>query len=135
MDNSGRSGNPASTTCSFSEHVKAYVKHTEKTNRSSYKDAAVLARLVASAGDRPIAEVSGLQIERWRQERASEVSKSTVNRELNVIRGCFSRAVEWGRLSLSPLRNVKAYRVDNVRLWVCSSAKIKTLLEGARQRI
>jgi integrase len=115
----------------FSEHVKAYLKHTEKTNRSSYKDAAVLARLVTSAGDRPITEVSPFQIERWRQQRAAEVSKSTVNRELNIVRGCFSRAVEWGRLSLSPLRNVKAYNVDNVRLRICSAAEIKKLLDGA----
>jgi integrase len=59
------------------------------------------------------------------------VSQSTVNRELNIVRGCFSRAVEWGRLGLSPLRTVKAYRVDNVRLRICSPAEIRTILDHA----
>jgi hypothetical protein len=54
-----------------------------------------------------------------------------VNRELNIVRGCLSRAVKWGRLGVSPLRTVKPYRVDDVRLRVCSPEDIKTLLDGA----
>ena len=115
----------------LSEHVKAYVVHTEKTNRSSNKDRPVLARFVASVGDRLLTDVSAFHIERWKRERAAAVSQSTVNRELNVVRGCFSRAVEWGRLGVSPLRTVKAYRVDNVRLRVCTPDEIKALLSGA----
>src|SRR5258708_16233590 len=76
-------------------------------------------------------EVSPFHIERWKRECAEKVSQSTVNRELNIVRGCFSRAVEWGRLGVSPLRTVKVYRVDNVRLRVCAPEDIKTLLEGA----
>lgn len=115
----------------LSEHVKAYTAHTAKTNRSSYKDADVLSRLVESVGDRLLPEISAFHIERWKRERAEQVSKSTVNRELNIVRGCFSRAVEWERLTVSPLRSVKPYKVDNVRLRVCSPGEIKTLLEGA----
>jgi integrase len=76
-------------------------------------------------------EVSAFHVERWKQERADKVSRSSVNRELNIIRGCFSRAVEWGRVRLSPLRAVKPYRVDNIRLRVCSPEEIKTFLDGA----
>jgi integrase len=115
----------------LSAHVKAYRAHTAKTNRTSYKDEAVLDRFVKSVGDRPITEVSPFHIERWKRERAEDVSQSTVNRELNIVRGCFSRAVEWDRLGSSPLRRVKAYRVDNVRLRVCAPEEIKTLLDGA----
>ena len=115
----------------LSEHIKAYVAHTAKANRSSYKDQAVLGRLVASVGDRVITEISAFHIERWKRERADSVSRSTVNRELNIVRGCFSRAVEWGRLVASPLRTVKAYRVDDVRLRVCAPEEIRTLLNGA----
>src|SRR5207249_6864115 len=108
----------------------AYVAHTAKTNRSAYKDAAVLQGFMESVGDRLITEISPFHIERWKRERAGDVSRSTVNRELNIIRGCFSRAVEWDRLSLSPMRRIKAYRVDDVRLRVCTPAEIKTLLES-----
>jgi len=91
----------------LSEHVKAYLQHTAKTNATCYKDQAVLETFVVSAGDRPIDEISPFHVERWKQERAEDVSRSTVNCEINIIRGCFSRAVEWGRLALSPLRSVK----------------------------
>jgi integrase len=115
----------------LSEHVKAYAAHTAKTNRSSNKDRPVLDGFVASVGDRFLTDVSAFHVERWKRERAAVVSQSTVNRELNIVRGCFSRAVEWSRLGASPLRRVKAYRVDNVRLRVASPEEIKTLLEGA----
>jgi len=63
-------------------------------------------RFVASFGDRLLTDVSGFHVERWKRERAGVVSQSTVNRELNIVRGCFSRAVEWGRLGVSPVRTV-----------------------------
>jgi integrase len=115
----------------LSEHMKAYVAHTEKTNRSSDKDRRVLESFIVSVGDRLLTDVSAFHVERWKRQRAADVSQSTVNRELNIVRGCFSRAVEWGRLGVTPLHKVKPYRVDNVRLRVCSPEDIKTLLEGA----
>ena len=115
----------------LAEHLTAYLAHTEKTNRSSNKDRPVLDRFAASVGDRLLTDVSAFHVERWKRERAGYVSQSTVNRELNIIRGCFSRAVEWGRLGVSPLRTVKVYRVDNVRLPVCSPEEIKTLFKGS----
>jgi hypothetical protein len=115
----------------LSDHVKAYVAHTAKSNSTSYKDRAVLDTLIASIGDRPIDEVSPFHVERWKQERAADVSKSTVNRELNIIRGCFSRAVDWGRLALSPLRAVKAYKVDDSRIRVLGDDELRIVLTAS----
>src|SRR5207249_801173 len=97
----GRAGLKRTPPVRLSEHIKAYVAHTAKTNRSAYKDAAVLQGFMESVGDRLITEISPFHIERWKRERAGDVSRSTVNRELNIIGGCFSRAVEWDRRSLS----------------------------------
>ena len=44
------------------------------------------------------------------------------------MRGCFSRAVEWGRCPSSPVANVKPYRVDNVRTRVLSRDETHRLL-------
>jgi integrase len=116
----------------LSKHLTAYVAHTAKTNKSAYKDEQVLDRLLASVGDRDLIDVSAFHIERWKRERAEDVSAATVNRELNIVRGCFSRAVDWGRLIVSPLRTVKPFKgVDQIRMRICSPADIKTLLEGA----
>ena len=57
----------------------------------------MLDRLVSSVSDRLLTEVSPFHIERWKRERADKVSQSTVNRELNIVRGCFSRAAELAR--------------------------------------
>jgi integrase len=75
-------------------------------------------------------EITPFHVERWRTLRAKEVRQSSVNRELNVIRGCFSRAVEWGRLLVSPMKTVKPYRVDNVRMRVLSPDEITHVLES-----
>jgi len=34
-------------------------------------------------------EVSAFQVERWKRQRADKVSRSSVNRELNIVRGSF----------------------------------------------
>ena len=128
----GREGFRRPKPVKLSEHITSYVAHTSKTNLSAEaKDQRVLDAFLASVGDRLITDVSAFHIERWKQQRAEAVSRSSVNRELNIVRGCFSRAVEWGRLGVSPLRTVRAYKVDDVRLRVASPAEIKTLLEGA----
>ena len=114
-----------------SEHVKMYAEWAEKTNRSALrKDRRVLTQFVDTIGDRLLDEVTAFHVERWKTLRSKDVAQSSVNRELNVIRGCFSRAVEWGRLIVSPMKSVKQYRVDNVRMRVLSPDEITLVLES-----
>jgi hypothetical protein len=60
----GREGFRRPAPVRLSDHVNAYVAHTAKKNISSYKDAAVLERFLASVGDRLISEVSAFHISR-----------------------------------------------------------------------
>ena len=53
-----------------------------------------------------------------------------MNRELNIVRGCFSRAVEWGLIESSPASGVRPYRVENTRVRVLSPDEIGSLLSG-----
>ena len=124
----GREGIRRDRGVKLSEHIKAYVAYTKKTNRTSYKDADVLARFLEVVSDRRLKEISPFHLEKWKSSRAKDVSQSTVNRELNIVRGCFSRAVEWDRLGKSPARSVKPYRVDNVRLRLLTDVEVTRLL-------
>lgn len=126
----GREGIRQDRGVKLSDHIRDYSAHTAKKNRSSYKDVEVLARFLTSVGDRRLKEVSPFHLERWKSARAKVVSQSTVNRELNIVRGCFSRAVEWDRLGKSPARSVKPYRVDNVRLRILTDAETTILLSA-----
>jgi integrase len=115
----------------LSDHIKTYVAWSEIENRSAKKkDGRVLDGFLAFVGGCAIERVTAFDIERWKTARAKAVQKSTVNRELNVIRGCFSRAVEWGHLVASPVTVVKPYRVDNIRMRILSVEEIKKLLEA-----
>ena len=90
----------------------------------------MLNHFVETIGDRDLDEITAFHVERWKTLRAKDVMQSSVNRELNVIRGCLSRAVDWGRLVVSPMKTVKPYRVDNVRMRILSPTEIKLVLES-----
>lgn len=112
----------------LSTHISDYCAHTKAANTTFYKDQAVLDRLQTSIGDRVLDAITGFQIEGWKRDRAKVVSRSTVNRELNIVRGCFSRAVDWGRLAKSPLADVKAFVVDDHRIRVLSDIELRAVL-------
>ena len=114
----------------LSDHIKVYTEWTATTNRSSNKDPGILASFVSVVGDRRLGDFSPFHVERWKTARAKEVKPATVNRELNIVRGCFSRAVDWGRLGSSPMKGVKPYKVDNVRTRVLSREEIGRLLSA-----
>ena len=60
-----------------------------------------------------LSEINAFVIERWRSARLKDgTSPSTVNRDLNTLRGAFSRALDWGLLKAHPLAKVKASKTD-----------------------
>lgn len=113
------------------DHITHYCAFTAAKNATAYKDRAILDRLLAVTGEVAITDVSPFVIERWKLERAKAVSKSTVNRELHVVRGCFSRAVDWHLIATNPCQAVRAYRVDDTRIRVLTDAEIRTVLQEA----
>ena len=115
----------------LSKQIPAYTEWTAKTNRTGSKDPAILRRFLVVVGDKRLDQVGPFDIERWKTTRAKQVRASTVNRELNIIRGFFSRSVDWGLLTESPVRSVKSFRVDNTRVRVLSRSEIRTLLKNA----
>ena len=127
----GRTGLRRRRVPRLSKFILEYTEWTAKTNRTAYKDAGVLAGFVALVSDQRLDEVSPFHIERWKTLRSKDVKPATVNRELNIIRGCFSRAVEWGHLALSPVMGVKPYRVQNTRTRILSGEEIERVLDGS----
>ena len=102
----GREGLRKTRTIKLSEHIKHYTAHTAKANRTSYKDAAVLARLLEEVGDRRLGDVSPFHIEKWKGARAKVVGASTVNRELNIVRAASPvPSIGNGSSSLNPRPN------------------------------
>jgi integrase len=58
--------------------------------------------------DTPLTEINAWSIEKWRAERMKAgMSASTTNRNITVLRGLFSRALEWGIVLEHPLASIK----------------------------
>lgn len=113
----------------LSVHITAYCTHTKTANVTHYKDAAVLDRFRDVVGDRQLLEITPFHFDRWKTERSKKVSRSTVNREMNILRGCFRSAVEWGHLTENPITLVKDFRVDDTRIRVLTDDELRIVLK------
>ena len=82
--------------------VEAYSAWTAAQNRTSYKDPAVLSRFLRVAGDKPLDRIAPFDVERWKTARVKEVSRATVNRELNIVRGVLQQVCRVGAVSQLP---------------------------------
>lgn len=67
--------------------------------------------------DFQLSDINAWEIEKWRNKRlANGVKPATTNRQINTIKGCLSRAVEWGAIDSHDLRKVKTLTVDNSKV-------------------
>jgi integrase len=71
------------------------------------------------------------KVERYKAERKAEVTPSTVNRGLACLKTLFNKAVEWGRLDVSPVRNVKKFKEPKGRERILSPEEIRRLIANA----
>ena len=71
------------------------------------------------------------KVERYKAERKAEVTPSTVNRSLACLKTLFNKAVEWGRLDVSPVRNVKKFKEPKGRERILSPEEIRRLIANA----
>lgn len=82
---------------------------------------ATLDMLASTWGDlyaKRLDKIVALDVERIKSRRLKAgLAPATVNRDLDRIRGALARAVEWGMLDASPMRNVKRVKgADNARV-------------------
>jgi integrase len=116
------------------EHYEPWATAQRKTGAEQ------TARLRASFGaplrGLRLDEISAFHVERWRSARLKAgLTASTVNRDLNVLRGALSRAVEWGLLPVHPLAKVKASKTDRSgQVRYLTAAEEKRLLAALTAR-
>lgn len=128
----GRDDDTTPAPVTLAAHCTTYCTFTAQKNTTAYKDTAILARFQAVVGQGILlTAISPFHIEKWKLARAAAVAQATVNRELNVLRGCFSRAVEWGLVPTSPLNAVKAFKVDDTRIRVLTDDELSRVLHQA----
>lgn len=67
--------------------------------------------------DFQLSAITAWEVEKWRNKRLADgIKPATTNRQLNLIKGCLSRAVEWEVIDSHDLQKVKAQTVDNAKV-------------------
>ena len=67
--------------------------------------------------DFQLSAITAWEVEKWRNKRLADgIKPATTNRQINLIKGCLSRAVEWEVIDSHDLQKVKAQTVDNAKV-------------------
>lgn len=83
--------------------------------------------------DYQLSDINAWEIEKWRNKRLTDgVKPATTNRQINTIKGCLSRAVEWGAIDSHDLNKVKTLTVDNSKVRYLSKDEEARLRESLK---
>jgi integrase len=108
------------------EYMRLHV--SQKKSRCFFEER--IALLNKHFADQWLLDITAKDVEEFRVKRLAEgVKPSTVNRDLAVLKGMFSKAIEWGYLFDNPAKRIKPYREDNRRENFLSEEQAKSLIE------
>jgi integrase len=99
-----------------------------------------VARITAAFGhallNRPMVEVTTFGVEQWRtSRRRAGLADSTINRDLDALRGVLSKAIEWGVLTDHPMRQVRRAKTDTLgRVRYLTRTEERRLRESLAER-
>lgn len=81
-----------------------------KALRSYERDVTISKNIAGLLKGKKLSQIRATEIEAYKAKRLQEVSKATINKELNTIKAAFNKAVEWGYLDKNPLKSVKRFK-------------------------
>jgi integrase len=115
------------------EFGERYMEHAKANKRSWLRDEQMLNHLCAFFGkEKPLTEITPIQIEGYKLQRRGKIADSTVNRELALLKRMFNLAITWDLyLGLNPVRKVKFFREFNIGLRILSPEEEGKLLQNA----
>ncbi len=112
-----------------------YIELHAKVNKRAWEKADKIylgCHLVPCFGEYEIAKINSEHIEEYKKQRLGEgVKKSTINRELSCLRLIFNKAISWGYLDESPMKDFKFFsEKDNFMERVLSLEEEDRLLKN-----
>ena len=123
---------PASEDLPFATFANEFLETYCKQNKKSWRnDQQYLEKFKKYFKGDTLRSIGPEKVERYKAERKAEVTPSTVNRSLACLKTLFNKAVEWGRLDVSPVRNVKKFKEPKGRERILSPEEIRRLIANA----
>ncbi len=117
----------------FQEAVGRYLENckTEHTASNYKNEERVFKSFVTQIKALYVHQVTADVVEKWRNDRITQVSKATVNRELKMVKRFFKQCMEKGYILKSPAQNIKTYREPEKAIRHLSDEEVKKLLAVA----
>ncbi len=145
----GRHGIRRQPDITFREFAATYLRdYAHPNKRSVGRDVEIVKVLNRAFGLVLLHEVTAHRIEQFKRERlagkwrshgytgpAKSIQPGTVNRELDTLRGIFSKAVEWRKLHEHPMGAVRRFKVDNRRTRILTEAEQLALLAACPAKL
>jgi len=102
----------------FSEFSRTYLDDYAKQNKKSWRDDQYRldANMIPFFRSSSLHEISPHKIEQYKAHRLSSgVTRSTVNRELTILKKMFNLAVDWGLAQSNPVTKVKLFSENDTQ--------------------
>jgi integrase len=126
----------------FAKFAEIYITdHSELYKRSVARDREVVKTLNRFFGPLVLSDITRHRIQQFMRDRvngrwgafrqkksAKPVRPAILNRELDLVKSIFSKAVEWNYLADSPARGIKRFNVQNTRTRILSEDEQRRLL-------
>ncbi len=123
------------TMLGFREGASRYVERLRQEGGKMIptKERQLRQHLVPFFGDRPLPQLTGFEIERYKKaRRTAGAAPATVNRELATLSHMFNRCLEWGWLKALPAR-IRRFPEENARIVYLTREQCRALEEAAAQ--
>jgi len=115
----------------FEELAQMYLElHAKPNKRTWHSDVDTIKVLGKHFNGKYLYEVTPVLVERFKAERAKEVSVATVNRALACLKCMFNKAIEWEKADRNPVKKVKLFKENNKRLRYLEKEEIVKLLDN-----
>lgn len=83
-------------------------KHASQKRPKTYREyQSITGKLLRHFGQVYLDEITRYQVESYQSKRHQEVSVYMINRELTVLKGMCTKAIDWGFLLKNPVKSVK----------------------------
>lgn len=121
----------------FKNFTEMFIKNYSKVNKKSWKDDFYRLRKCRSFFRNVyLHEISALDIEKFKSVKVYEVSRTTVNHYLKILKRMFNIAIEWGYAKENPVKGVKFFsEKDSLRERILSTDEEVRLLEAASEQL
>jgi len=121
--------------CSFETLSKQYMEYAKTSKGSWSRDQRSIKVLSRWFGNRPLFKITALAVEKFKNERRTQVGPASVNRELACLKHMFTKAIHWKMASANPVKMVKLFREENARLRYLTKEEIKRLCHECPEHI